>query len=99
MGRKRVETSAPPKRTRARRARPTPRWLTGRPDLDDLARRRCLMVLSVLSGEKPVTTAVEELAISRGTYYQLETKAILAMLRALAPGAETNPDGATPAGR
>jgi hypothetical protein len=47
------------------------------------------MVLSVLSGEKPVTTAVEELGISRGLYYQLETRALQAMLQSLAPG----PDG------
>lgn len=52
-----------------------------------MARRRCLMVLSVLSGEKPVTDAILEAGISRGLYYQLEEKALRAMLRALAPGA------------
>jgi hypothetical protein len=84
-----------------RRARPTPRWLTGRTDLDQVAQRRCLMILSVLSGEKPVTTAVEELGISRGHYYQLETKALVAMLRAVAPGAEAagSPDDASMAKR
>jgi hypothetical protein len=46
------------------------------------------MVLSVLSGEKAVTDAVEQANISRQLYYQLETKALHAMLRALAPGAE-----------
>jgi hypothetical protein len=45
------------------------------------------MLLSVLSGEKPVTDAISEASISRGTYYQLETRALGAMLRALAPGA------------
>jgi hypothetical protein len=45
------------------------------------------MVLSVLSGEKPVTEAIEEGGISRGTYYQLETRALNAMLRALSPTA------------
>jgi hypothetical protein len=43
------------------------------------------MVLSVLSGEKPVTQAIQEAGISRGTYYQLETRALEAMLRALGP--------------
>jgi hypothetical protein len=47
-----------------------------------------MLVLSVLSGEKPVTTAIEEAEISRGFYYQLETKALNAMLLALAPGSD-----------
>jgi hypothetical protein len=53
-----------------------------------------LLVLSVLSGEKPVTTAIEESGISRGFYYQLETKALNAMLLALAPGSDgdSSPD-------
>lgn len=54
------------------------------------------MVLSVLSGEKPVTEAIAEAGISRGTYYKLETQALNAMLRALGPlatteGTETSP--------
>lgn len=73
---------------RKRRERPTPRWLQTKTDLDQVARNRVLMVLSVLSGEKPVTTAIEEHAISRGFYYQLETKALNAMLLALAPGSD-----------
>lgn len=90
-----------PRRRRKERPRPTPRWLTGRTDLDQVAQRRCLLVLSVLSGEKPVTTAIQELSISRPLYYQLETKAILAMLKAVAPGssASASPDDATPAKR
>lgn len=51
-----------------------------------MARRRCLMVLSVLSGEVPVTDAIQGAGISRGLYYQLEEKALRAMLRALSPG-------------
>jgi hypothetical protein len=50
------------------------------------------MVLSVLSGETPVSDAVGQAKISRGTYYQLETKALNAMLAALNPlasGAQT----------
>jgi hypothetical protein len=38
-----------------------------------------------------VTTAIEEAGISRGFYYQLETKALNAMLLALAPGADGDP--------
>lgn len=49
------------------------------------------MVLSVLSGEKPVTAAIEELSISRGFYYQLETRALNAMLGALTPGSDADP--------
>jgi transposase-like protein len=58
-------------------------------------------VLSVLSGEKPVTAAIAELGISRPLYYQLESKALIAMLTALAPGASasTSPNEATPAHR
>jgi hypothetical protein len=80
-----TETKA---KKRAMRERPTPKWLVRRADLDPMAQRRCLMLLSVLSGEKPVTAVIEDLGISRGTYYQLETKALVAMLRALAPGSE-----------
>jgi hypothetical protein len=88
-------------RRRALRTRPVPRWLTGRADLDQVAQRRCLLVLSVLSGEKPVTTAITELGISRPLYYQLETRALLAMLQALAPGASSasSPEEASPAFR
>jgi hypothetical protein len=76
--------------TRKRRSRPAPRWLETKTDLDQMAKNRLLLVLSVLSGEKPVTTAIEEHGISRGFYYQLETKAINAMLLALAPGSESD---------
>ena len=75
-------------RRRKNRSRPTPRWLKSAADLDPIARARCLMVLSVLSGEKPVTEAIEEAGIARPTYYHLETRALSAMLRALGPGAE-----------
>jgi hypothetical protein len=43
------------------------------------------MVLSVLSGEKPVSDAIEQAKISRGTYYQMEARALEAMLAALNP--------------
>ena len=82
---------AQPTASRARRSRPTPRGLENRTDLDSIARNRVLLVLSVISGEKPVTTAIEEAEISRGFYYQLETKALNAMLLALAPGSDGDP--------
>lgn len=100
MSRKPAANSTPTKKSRrALRSRPIPRWLTGREDLDQIAQRRCLLVLSVLSGEKPVTAAITELGISRPLYYQLETKAIVAMLTALAPGSSSSvsPNDATPA--
>jgi len=78
-------------RRRVHRKRPTPKWLLSRQDLDEVARRRCLMVLSVLSGEKPVSDAIAEAKLSRGTYYHLEERAMQAMLRALSPLA--GPDG------
>lgn len=97
MKRKRAKPTANDRR-RAPRRRGVPRWLTGRKDLDQAAQRRTLMILSVLSGHTPVTTAIAEHGISRPLYYQLETKAVLGMMRALVPGANaaSNPDEATP---
>ncbi len=54
-----------------------------------MARRRCLMILSVLSGEVSVSDAIEKSQISRGFYYDLEERALGAMLLALTPGGET----------
>jgi hypothetical protein len=56
-----------------------------------MARSRCLMVLSVLSGEKPVSDAIVEAKVSRGTYYQMETRALNAMVAALTPLGTTRP--------
>ena len=89
--------ASPGDQRRRRRARGTPRWLLSREDLDGIAQRRCLMVLSVLSGQVAVTDAIAEAQISRGTYYQLEEKALEAMLRALTPGSESSPGGASEA--
>lgn len=78
------------KHTRRHRPRPTPRWLKT-PSEDGpeaVAQRRCLLVLSVLSGEQPVTDAIEATGVSRQLYYQLEERALKAMLRALMPSAE-----------
>lgn len=74
----RVERQKKPRRRR------TPSWLN-HPEFDAVARSRCLMLLSVLSGEKSVTEAIQEAKIYRPTYYQLETRALNAMLAALNP--------------
>jgi hypothetical protein len=70
---------------RKARSRGTPKWIQTQKDLDEVARRRCLMVLSVLSGERPVTEAIAEAQISRQLYYLLEDKALRAMLAVLTP--------------
>ncbi len=80
-------------RRRKHRRRPTPRWLKSAPDLDAIARSRCLMLLSVLSGETPVSDAIAQAKISRQTYYHMETKALRAMLVALNPLASSSEDG------
>ena len=87
-------------RTKPRR-RPTPKWLLKSAQLDAVARSRCLLVLSVLSGEMAVTEAIAEAKISRPTYYQLETRALNAMLAALNPrlaAQKASPDLSTAAG-
>lgn len=86
----------PARGSRRHRSRPTPKWLLRSEEIDKIAQQRCLMVLSVLSGEVPVTDAIQAAGISRGLYYQLETRALGAMLRALGPlanaeGVETSP--------
>ncbi len=59
-------------------------------DADEMAKRRCVMLLNVLSGESSISQAIAEAKISSALYYQLEAKALSAMLRALSPerGAE-----------
>jgi hypothetical protein len=93
--------SKKPDHRRKPRRRGVPRWLSGRTDLDQVAQRRTLLILSVLSGHLPVTTAIAEHGISRPLYYQLETKGVMGMMRALIPGANTtsNPDDVTPLGQ
>lgn len=51
------------------------------------------MLLSVLSGETPVSDAIAQAKISRQTYYHMETKALRAMLVALNPLASTSENG------
>jgi hypothetical protein len=72
------------------RARIPPKWLKDPAKMNAVAHSRCMMVLSVLSGETPVTEAIAQARISRGTYYQLETRALKAMLAALNPLATTS---------
>lgn len=74
------------KQTRRHRSRTLPSQLKAK-DIDDIAKRRCLMLLDVLSGRVPVTDAIAQGKISRGTYYQLEAKAIAAMMAAVSPTA------------
>jgi hypothetical protein len=74
---------------RRHRARPTPRWLAQATEVDQVAKARCLLVLDVLSGRVPVSDAIQGAQLARPTYYQLETRALQAMLTALTPGAET----------
>lgn len=86
-------TTAKPKQKRRNRPRPTPRWLKAQAEGPEaVAQRRCLLVLAVLSGEQPVTDAIESTGVSRQLYYQLEEKALKGMLHALGPGSEANED-------
>lgn len=83
------ETSPKPGQKRRHRTRPTPKWLKQKAEAPEaVAARRCLLVLSVLSGEQPVTDALAGTDVSRQLYYQLEEKALNAMMRALAPASE-----------
>jgi hypothetical protein len=81
-------------KARKHRPRPVPKWLKNSTQLEQIARSRCLLVLSVLSGEIPVSDAIERAKISRGTYYQLETRALRAVLAAMNPLASSGADGA-----
>ena len=83
----------PAGRVRKHRRRPVPRWLKSSKEVEALARSRCLMLLSVLSGEVPVTDAIVQAKISRATYYQFETRALQGMLAALNPLAGSSSTG------
>lgn len=96
MKRERARRAGTPDEPRRKhRPHPVPKWLRDSAKLDEIARSRCLLVLSVLSGEKPVTDAIRQAKIARGTYYQMETRALNAMLAALNPIA-TVAQGAIP---
>lgn len=78
---------------RKHRPRPVPKWLSRSSEIETIARSRCLLILSVLSGQVPVTDAIAQAKISRGTYYQLETRALQAILAAMSPLASSAADG------
>lgn len=88
-------TAAPaastPDEDRKRAAHPSrsrvylPKWLLNPGDAEVIAHGRCLMILAVLSGQKTVKEAIEEQKICRTLYYQLESKALRGMVRALNP--------------
>ncbi len=90
MGRRRKRIAGPRRRKGARK----PNMLMAK-DLDEIAQRRCLMILSVLSGEKSVEEATSEVQMQPANYYQLETKALRAMLAALTPGAGSGAEPTT----
>lgn len=62
-----------------------PKWLLNPGEAQAIAHGRCLMILAVLSGQKTVKEAIEEQKICRALYYQLESKALRGMVRALNP--------------
>ena len=76
-----------PKSTRRRRQRGAclPKWLLNPAEAQSIAHGRCLMVLSVLSGQKSVSEAIAEQKIARALYYQLEDRALKGMVQALSP--------------
>jgi hypothetical protein len=81
---------APMKRRRRRSATAhRPRWLRQAPRQasaqEVTARSRALMILAVLAGQKTVSEAIEEAKMPRALYYQLETRALEGMIRALHP--------------
>ena len=65
-----------------------PLWLMQPNEQQAIARSRCLMILSVLAGQKSVKEAIEEQKVSRVFYYQLEDRALEGMLKALSPRVE-----------
>lgn len=78
---------------RKHRPRPTPKWLMRSEQIEAVARSRCLLLLSVLSGQVPVSDAITQAKISRAHYYQLETRALRAILASMNPLASSAPDG------
>ena len=90
----RVRAGVTGESARKHRPRAIPKWLERSTEIEAIARSRCLMVLSVLSGETPVTDAIEQAKIARATYYKLESRALNAMLGAMNPLASPNANGA-----
>jgi hypothetical protein len=65
-----------------------PLWLMQPAEQQAIAQRRCLMILSVLAGQKSVQEVIEEEKVSRALYYQLEDRGLAGMLKALSPRIE-----------
>lgn len=85
----RKKRSTKKKRAKKPRPRMTPKpLLVTKDEPFEMAKRRCLMILNVLSGEMSVSAAIEAAKIPRPTYYLLENKALEAMLQALSPEAD-----------
>ena len=82
-----AETVRKPQRHR-RTSHNLPLWLMQPAEQQAIAQRRCLMILSVLSGQKSVQEVIEAENVSRALYYQLEDRGLQGMLRALSPRIE-----------
>jgi hypothetical protein len=65
-----------------------PLWLMQPSEQQAIAQRRCVMILSVLAGQKSVQEVIEEERVSRAFYYQLEDRGLQGMLQALSPRVE-----------
>jgi hypothetical protein len=68
-----------------RNQHPLPLWLMEPMEQHRIAQARCLMILSVLSGQKSVKEVIAEARVSRTLYYQMEERALNGMMRALGP--------------
>jgi hypothetical protein len=69
-----------------------PLWLMQPMEEQRIAQARCLMVLSVLSGQKSIQEAISEAKVSRVLYYQLEDRALNGMMVALGPRVREAPN-------
>jgi len=83
-------TTPAPSRRRRKSTRQPAAWLMSRQDIDELARRRCLLVLSLLSGECTMTEACAATQCSQGTLQGYERRALEAMVAALMPDASSD---------
>jgi hypothetical protein len=81
------ETVKKPQRHR-RTSHHLPLWLMQPAEQQAIAQRRCLMILSVLAGQKSVQEVIGEERVSRALYYQLEDRGLQGMLKALSPRIE-----------
>lgn len=82
-----AETVRKPQRHR-RTSHNLPLWLMQPAEQQAIAQRRCLMILSVLAGQKSVQEVIEVEKVSRTFYYQLEDRGLQGMLKALSPRIE-----------